>query len=77
MSSDRSRYNQAEFVVEEAVAVGEAKVQLRLFAHPVVAGSGGGGNGTLVGGVLGDEVDAAPMASPSISAVTTLFTSMV
>ena len=32
-----------EFVVEEAVAVGEAKVQLRLFAHPVVAGSGGGG----------------------------------
>ena len=59
MSSDRSRYNQAEFVVEEAVAVGEAKVQLRLFAHPVVAGSGGGGNGTLVGGVLGDEVNAA------------------
>ena len=32
---------------------------MRLFAHPVVAGSGSGGNGALVGGVLGDEVDAA------------------
>ena len=48
-----------QFVVEETVAVGEAQVEGCLAADPVVTCSGRGSNGTFVGRVFGDEVDAA------------------
>ena len=49
--------NESQFVVEEAVAIGETQVQLRFVTNPVVARSGGGTDEAFIRRVLCNQID--------------------